>query len=479
MSRFFESPFFKAFATTNSLLLGAGALYFVAFGNEKLQCIEDIIRERTMVGRDLFKPVYTSRRKNTEGIEDFSEALSDWNKNLVALEDLLVKKSPLTTDGFDEVDAVEIAGYHNSSLTFEKLDKTLHNVVGKVGQLRQLLKSRYNISYQNKTSGIVPGQDFDSTELALFKDEDSEAESFLSAESDVEDQNDITLTYALTDLDQAKQKALETAGIYRNKALYVRGLEQYFNQGIKCRKKRAKMVGCSSDTEFLAKVHCIREASKIAFADEDVQDQLEKNTADLISFLIRTAGKDHLECQKRWGALVSFCRSPENWKVMESELSQKGVPFITFYDVVLDFVVMDAFVDLENPPYAVQATVQNRWLPTYIQQTGLETAVWGVLKAKMQMVQEPAGFLMHFYHLSEILTPVLAWGFLGSDDKLSKACDTFKEQLMGFVQDLFNFNTSDYGTVESLAKDIPRLAVERYELLKPLLAQPHLVNGTV
>ena len=30
---------------------------------------------------------------------------------------------------------------------------------------------------------------------------------------------------------------------------------------------------------------------------------------------------------------------------------------------------MDAFADLENPPYSVQAAVQNSWLPTYIQQT--------------------------------------------------------------------------------------------------------------
>ena len=57
---------------------------------------------------------------------------------------------------------------------------------------------------------------------------------------------------------------------------------------------------------------------------------------------------------------------------------------------------------------------------------GLETAVWGVLKAKMQMLEEPAGFLMHFYHLSEILTPVLAWGFLGSDEELKEACAVFK-----------------------------------------------------
>ena len=52
--------------------------------------------------------------------------------------------------------------------------------------------------------------------------------------------------------------------------------------------------------------------------------------------------------------------------------------------------------------------------------------MWGVLKAKMQMLEEPAGFLMHFYHLSEILTPVLAWGFLGSDEALKKACSVFK-----------------------------------------------------
>ena len=108
---------------------------------------------------------------------------------------------------------------------------------------------------------------------------------------------------------------------------------------------------------------------------------------------------------------------------------------------------MDAFTDLENPPYSVQVAVQNSWLPAYVQRTvsfvrkklnqivfssnvfhfqALETAVWGVLKAKMQILEEPAGFLMHFYCLSEIVTPALAWGFLGSDEKLREACFIFK-----------------------------------------------------
>ena len=42
---------------------------------------------------------------------------------------------------------------------------------------------------------------------------------------------------------------------------------------------------------------------------------------------------------------------------------------------------------------------------------------------------------------------------------------------MGFIQDLFNFKTSDYDSVESLAKAITRLTDERYEMLKPLLSQ--------
>jgi hypothetical protein len=34
MNGIVESPFFKVFTTTNSLLLGAGALYLVSFGRE-------------------------------------------------------------------------------------------------------------------------------------------------------------------------------------------------------------------------------------------------------------------------------------------------------------------------------------------------------------------------------------------------------------------------------------------------------------
>ena len=38
------------------------------------------------------------------------------------------------------------------------------------------------------------------------------------------------------------------------------------------------------------------------------------------------------------------------------------VECISFYDVVLDFVLLDAFSDAETPPAAVTAVLNNRWL---------------------------------------------------------------------------------------------------------------------
>ena len=45
------------------------------------------------------------------------------------------------------------------------------------------------------------------------------------------------------------------------------------------------------------------------------------------------------------------------------------VTHLSFYDVLLDFVLLDAFDDLETPPYSVATAVQNRWLSARIKET--------------------------------------------------------------------------------------------------------------
>lgn len=60
--------------------------------------------------------------------------------------------------------------------------------------------------------------------------------------------------------------------------------------------------------------------------------------------------------------MLIFLQERGCWEDVELELSIKGVKAMTFYDVVMDYILMDAFEDLETPPSSVTAVVQNRWL---------------------------------------------------------------------------------------------------------------------
>lgn len=42
---------------------------------------------------------------------------------------------------------------------------------------------------------------------------------------------------------------------------------------------------------------------------------------------------------------------------------------LNFYDIVLDFILMDSFEDLENPPISIQNVVNNRWLHVSFKET--------------------------------------------------------------------------------------------------------------
>lgn len=60
--------------------------------------------------------------------------------------------------------------------------------------------------------------------------------------------------------------------------------------------------------------------------------------------------------------MLIFLQDEKCWEEMEHELSARGVKAMTFYDIVLDYILMDAFEDLDTPPASVLAVVQNRWL---------------------------------------------------------------------------------------------------------------------
>jgi hypothetical protein len=75
---------------------------------------------------------------------------------------------------------------------------------------------------------------------------------------------------------------------------------------------------------------------------------------------------------------------------------------------------------------------------------------------KRQMLKYSKGFMAHFYSISEQVTPVLIWGFLGPESSLRSNCFYFREQIIEFLIDIFNLFKVRYTNVDNLAEDILR-----------------------
>lgn len=236
--------------------------------------------------------------------------------------------------------------------------------------------------------------------------------------------------------------------------LYQAALRQLENGGIPCRTLRTELVKCGSDGEYLAKLHCLRLAFQQMLRDHRNYAWFADAGRQILADLLLYADKDPKDFLIGYEEMIKYLQDGKNWREIEEELSMKGVKALTFYDVVMDYILMDAFEDLESPPSSVTAVVQNRWLSNGFKETALTTAVWSVLKAKRKMLKFPTGFMAHFYTISEQLSPLLAWGFLGPDESLKETCVFFKEQVMGFLADIFNFQKCKYTSVEELSEGV-------------------------
>ncbi|KAL1124385.1 hypothetical protein AAG570_001014 [Ranatra chinensis] len=269
----------------------------------------------------------------------------------------------------------------------------------------------------------------------------SSADSFVSAQDEIADLREFEeFTDLLTDIDKLP--------------LYQSALKHFEEYGIPYRCLRTEVVHCSSDMEYLVKLHCVRLAFQWMFKSQDTWTWFADSGRQILTDLLLYADKDPKDLMIAYEEMLQFLKDRSSWPDIEAELSHKGVKAMTFYDVVLDYIMMDAFEDLDSPPSSVTAVVQNRWLSNGFKESALTTAVWSVLKAKRHMLSYPNGFMAHFYSISEQMSPLMAWGFLGPDERLKEICQYFKDQVMGFLGDIFSFQMSRFTTVEELTEDV-------------------------
>ncbi|CAG9784239.1 unnamed protein product [Diatraea saccharalis] len=272
------------------------------------------------------------------------------------------------------------------------------------------------------------------------RDHHSSAESFASAEDQVAD---------LREFDDLSELSPELDSF----ELYQNSLKQ-LESGIPYRTLRTDVVQCGSDSEFLCKLHCLRGAFQEVFRDAAQWAWFVDAGRQVLTDLLLYADKEPKEFLVAYEEMVSWTSDGANWSTIQSELFSKGVKVLSFYDVVLDYILLDAFEDLASPPSSVLAVVRNRWLSDGFKESALTTAVWSVIKAKRRYLQYPDGFMAHFYSISEHLLPVLVWGFLGPHERLRDVCEAFQAEVVGFITDIFSFHKCRYTTVEDLATDI-------------------------
>uniref|UniRef100_A0A8C2QHX3 Mitoguardin 1 n=1 Tax=Cricetulus griseus TaxID=10029 RepID=A0A8C2QHX3_CRIGR len=198
----------------------------------------------------------------------------------------------------------------------------------------------------------------------------------------------------------------------------------------------------------------------------------------ILSALIVKARKNPKKFEDVFDEMIYFLEQTDHWDSTEMELAARGVKNLNFYDVVLDFILMDSFEDLENPPPSIQSVVSNRWLNSSFKETAVASSCWSVLKQKRQQMKISDGFFAHFYAICEHISPVLAWGFLGPRNSLYDLCCFFKNQVLFFLKDIFDFEKVRYSSIDTLAEDLSHLLIRRTELLVACLGADALRHAT-
>ncbi|XP_039212603.1 mitoguardin 1 [Crotalus tigris] len=247
--------------------------------------------------------------------------------------------------------------------------------------------------------------------------------------------------------------------------LYEEALHMAEEGKIYSRVLRTEMLECLGDSDFLAKLHCIRQAFQVILSDSANRIFLAESGRRILCALILRARKNPKKFEEVFDEMISFLEQADQWIHTEMELAAYGVKHLNFYDVVLDFILMDSFEDLENPPMSIQNIVNNHWLNSSFKETAVASSCWSVLKQKKQQMKVPDGFFAHFYAVCEHISPVLAWGFLGPRNSLNELCSYFKNQILYFLKDIFDFEKVRYSSVDNLAEDLLQLLIRHTNIL--------------
>ncbi|XP_063031090.1 mitoguardin 2 [Melospiza melodia melodia] len=387
-----------------------------------------------------------------QGMELFEEALQKWEQALsIRQRDSACSSTPVPWDSSKQQESMSenISEEESQKREFaEKLESLLHRAYHLQEEFGSSLPSDSVLLDLEKTL-MLPLADGSLRLRSDDEDSSTSEDSFFSA------------------AELFDSRPFEQMPFHLSKpvAAYEEALQLVKEGKVACRTLRTELLGCYSDQDFLAKLHCVRQAFQELLEDESNQLFFGEVGKQMMIGLMTKAEKNPKAFLESYEEMLRYALKQETWPTTQQELEGRGVVCMSFFDIVLDFILMDAFEDLENPPSSVLAVLRNRWLSDSFKETALATACWSVLKAKRRLLMVPDGFISHFYSVSEHVSPVLAFGFLGPKQQLSEVCSFFKHQIVQYLKDMFDFDNVRYTTVQLLAEDILQLSRRRSEIL--------------
>ncbi|GAA50109.1 Mitoguardin [Clonorchis sinensis] len=298
-----------------------------------------------------------------------------------------------------------------------------------ISELRLLLEQAYHLREQYRRKLILQDQDYTTEAVDSEFSIDDDTCSYFSA------------------LEQIDLSELEIE-ISRNllRPIYREALELLDKSEIPYRSLRTQLVGCERDFEYLAKLHCLRQAFDYIFQQPEPTDWL-CSVGKLTGFrLLHCLGYPTSDFEEAYERLISFVNTQrhELKSTMSEELFAKGVKMVNFYDVVIDLMLLEALELLADPPASVLSVTRHRWLSDNFKKVALDSTIWTILLAKRKLLKYTDGFYAHYYTLVGTITPALAWGFLGPDEGALRLCNRFRDAINAFLQEAFTCS-DEYG----------------------------------
>ncbi|KFD60913.1 hypothetical protein M514_26902 [Trichuris suis] len=174
------------------------------------------------------------------------------------------------------------------------------------------------------------------------------------------------------------------------------------------------------------------------FEDSGKREWIITAIRNLLCCMLKQANAGVQEFCCAYDRLIDFCKDSQNEHRIASELGERRVPMLSFYDVVSDFIILDAMDEMTHPPGAILAVVRNPILPGSTKEKILASIATSVIASKRNRLTVKDGFLKQFYDVMETVAPMFAWSLLGSDDKLRELFGCFRGHIVAFHSDIFN-----------------------------------------